>query len=290
MTRFCYTTLFDSAYAPQGLAMMESLHARARDEAIDVFGAVLALDDAAERAAKDFVPQEIVCRLDSMKGCGPVPARGAPSYREFCWKLASAFTLAAAQIPQLARVGEPLTYLDADMFWFRGPGGLLEAMAGRSVGVVPHRFLAQDEARLGPNGRYNVSAVSFRLDEIGRAALDRWAGQCAEWCQSGSGDRAKFQYCGDQGYLDEWPRLYGEALAEFPPEIGAGPWNLRRHKVEAGPIVDGKPLVAYHFHEWRAPGRRTGYMLRREDIEHVYKAYEAAVARWRQRIDAGAAC
>jgi hypothetical protein len=93
--------------------------------------------------------------------------------------------------------------------------------------------------------------VTFRRDGEVLACLRRWREQCLAWCCEIPDDGR----CADQRYLDEWPERYQGARVLGHPGAGLGPWNLAdcRLSAEQGKLlVDGAPLVFYHFSRLRA--------------------------------------
>jgi hypothetical protein len=89
---------------------------------------------------------------------------------------------------------------------------------------------------------------------------------------------------GDQKYLDDWPKRFeGVRVLE---NLGAGlaPWNVSNYRYaweDGRLLVDGVPLIFYHFHQMRqiTPylGAQRGYRVPRELRTHVYKTYLRAV-------------
>lgn len=198
------------------------------------------------------------------------------TWQEYCWTMASVFT------EYLFNYSygdfDAYTYLDADVFFFSDPKVIFDEIGDRSIAVIPHRWNEKDRKRLEPNGKFNVSWVTFKNNAIGRECLSTWARQCRERCSAKVG-------CGDQKYLDEWPSKYGSELCVIE-NIGAGvaPWNLQNYEVSPGPKVDGVDVTFVHFHEYRHGKRLTNYPLRQQDREFIYDPYIEAVEAAQQRI------
>ena len=142
---------------------------------------------------------------------------------------------------------EELTYVDADLCFFSSPDPIFEEFEGHSVLIQEHRFSPRHRHRI-IYGKYNVGLLCFRSDEKGLTVLKWWRDRCIEWCYA----RLENGKYADQLYLDDWTvRFEGVRVLE---NIGAGvaPWNhdqytLRRDEAD-GILVDGKPLVFYHYH------------------------------------------
>ncbi len=265
-----YCTVFDSAYLARGLALYESLKKHSSDAfrlwvlPLDADCALtlesLKLDSIFIVDLPDF---EFDQRLSEVKK--------QRTNQEYAWTCAS--VLAEWLIEEsLWPAIEEITYLDADLMFFSDPEQVFAEIGDRSIAAIPHRF---DSPKIETNGRFNVSWVTFK-GEVGKQCLSRWAAQCREWCFY----RTEPGRFGDQKYLDEWPKLYGDAFCEIQ-NIGAGlaPWNLGQYNLTAGPKVDGVPVVFYHFHEYDHGKRLTNYKIRVKDEVLIYKPYIDAYER-----------
>jgi hypothetical protein len=143
-----------------------------------------------------------------------------------------------------------LTYLDADLFFFQNPDFLFASFEKSSVLIVPHRFSPQNRDLL-KWGIYNVGWVTFRRDENGLACLDWWRRACLDWCHDFvDGDRFA-----DQRYLDVFPQRFSGVQIDGHPGVNLAPWNLGNYQLTEGPdgkpLVDGEPVVFFHFHRFR---------------------------------------
>jgi hypothetical protein len=273
-----YCTLFDSKYLPQGLTLYESLK---RHSSEPFMMHILGMDNQVVtylhlNVCEPDEPVDSLFHIGYLEDKRPEMARLRESrtWAEYCWTCASNFTEFL-----MAEYGLPeITYLDADMMFFSDPEVIFDEIGERSIAVIPHRFMPEKKY-LEVNGQFNVSWVTFKNDRAGRECLSIWAGRCRERCAAAIG-------CGDQGYLDEWPAIYGHALCVIQ-NIGAGlaPWNLANYQLTDGPKVDGVPVVFFHAHEYLHGERLTNYELRPEDIEFIYKPYIQAVESAKQRIE-----
>jgi hypothetical protein len=136
------------------------------------------------------------------------------------------------------------------------------------------------------SGTYNVGLVAIRNTPQGRACLERWYDQCIEICVL-DGTRG---LCGDQGYLDEWPRLYDGVTILQHKGAGLAPWNVEQYEVAArgsDVLVDGTKLIFFHYHafRWLAPflGHvlvipSLGYDFTPLQLRLIYRPYVAALA------------
>ena len=80
--------------------------------------------------------------------------------------------------------------------------------------------------------------------------MDWWRARCIEWCRLElQGDRFA-----DQKYLDRVPDLFAHVSILDHPGANLAPWNLEEADIrQSGErvVVDGKPLVLFHFHGLR---------------------------------------
>ncbi len=250
-----YCTYFDSGFLLQGLALWQSL--RAHDNGAVLW--VLTLDEVAFdtlRALRD--PSLRIVSLSKVEGDEPLlaPAKKERTRAEYYFTLSPIWPL---WILQNFTDVQRITYIDADLFWFSDPSILFELMdeSKASLMVTEHRFPVW-QRHLERHGRYNVGVLSFRNDDIGRACLKYWREQCLAWCF----DRIEDGRYADQGYLNEWPERYGgKFYVAKHPGVNVAPWNWLSHRwslqpiggdVASGILVDGVPLICYHFARFQA--------------------------------------
>ena len=178
-----------------------------------------------------------------------------------------------------------ITYLDSDLFFFSDPEPIFSSFEGYSSLIVEHRFAAPVKASEA-YGRYNVGWVSFRRDADGLSCLAWWRDRCLEWCYDVlDGDRFA-----DQKYLERFSELFRGVLVLDHPGANLAPWNLASHRLEesaSGILVDGRPLVFFHFHGfkqvlpgvWRTHHRNNGAAYRGFLVRRLYRPYIHALRR-----------
>jgi hypothetical protein len=243
-----YCTYFDRNFLVQGLALWRSLAQQDRDSVLWV----LALDGFTAEVLRRIGGTWLrVVTLPELETGDPAlaAARANRSLVEYYFTLSPCWPrwLLTRQ-PDISRI----TYVDADMLFFADPEPVLSAMdtAAASVLITAHRFppwLRHYER----HGRFNVGLQSFRNDDVGRACLDEWRASCLAWCY----DRLEEGRYADQKYLDAWPQRLGRSLLVLPhPGVNLAPWNWMNHRFEFGEglVVDGEPLVLFHFARFRA--------------------------------------
>lgn len=244
MLHFC--TYFDANYLVRFLPLHRSLVRHCR-EPFTVYA--LCFDDAAFRALGALGLQGVVPVALPQFEQGDAPlaaAKASRSRAEYFFTCSPSWLLYVLRTyPEI----DLLTYLDADLFFFSSPRGVLDEMGCASIFMVPHRFPERMQ-HLAKYGKYNVGLLAFRRDPNGLACLEWWRERCLEWCH----DRVEAERYADQKYLDQWPgRFQGVCVSRNP---GA---NLAPHHVElrtitrrAGRVLaDGHPVVYYHFEGYK---------------------------------------
>jgi hypothetical protein len=142
-----------------------------------------------------------------------------------------------------------VTYLDSDLCYFNNPASLDKEIEGSSVALTPHRFSkgVEDRRRYGI---FNAGWVSASVGDEGAEFLKWWRQSCIDWCRT-IVERDRFA---DQKYLDRVPGLFPRCHVVTSPGSNVGPWNVagRGFVVSEGKLlIDGGPLVFYHFHAFR---------------------------------------
>lgn len=265
-------TLFDKNYAVRGLTLYRSLERTTSDFKLHI----LAIGHEAYESF--YKMQDLglmpnakiynVSMLADRKNLRHAYGRFGSPY--FFFTMTPFFTMAVYDdLYPHTQVG----YIDADCYFFGSARQAFDEAMLADVGVVPHRFPPHDYARLIPNGKYNVSLVTFGQSRSARDLLNAWKLNTLSKCDAST--------VGDQKYLDDWGTIPGLTMHEFSDPIGVAPWNLSKYKVEhdqdGKPTIDGKPIVFYHFHEFKplekGGFRFTGYPLREEDMSEIYRPY-----------------
>lgn len=239
MAQFC--TYFDSNYLFRGLALYRSL---ARHAPGCVLWA-LCLDDVSRRAIERLaLPGLHALPLATLEASEPrlLEAKRGRSIVEYY------FTCTPALIWHLLTReagGEPVAYLDADLYFFARPDPLFAESQGSSVTIIGHRF-PPALRHLEEYGIYNVGWLTFADDPAARECLGWWRDRCLEWCY----DRLEDGKFADQKYLDDWPARFQRVHVLEHPGAGIAPWNVAAHPLgmRDGLRLDGEaPLIFYHF-------------------------------------------
>lgn len=161
---------------------------------------------------------------------------------EFCWTLKSYFMTYLLEQRGLKQV----LYCDGDMGFMGDPALLYSDWGDSAIYLCTQRDLDWVEQKFG---RYQAGIVGVKNNETGRRMLHWWKDKCREWCFSYvDNDRM-----GDQKYLDQVPGLFGDVKISTHKGIDAAPWNTiynNNYSIDvqgSKVIIDGNPLVAYHF-------------------------------------------
>lgn len=279
MTHRHYCTYFDHRYLPLGLALHASL--------LRVGGEftlwVLALDEiAAHFLETNELPSLRVVRLAQLEEFD----RELKSIENTRSRVEYYFTCSPC-LPRYLMQAEGLdevTYLDSDLWFFATPEHVFDELGDGSVAIVPHRFAGSAARTHAKYGFYNVGWLTFRNDADGRACLEWWRSQCIEWCY----DRVEPERYADQKYLDHFQSRFRGIHSITHPGANLAPWNVAGHAVTQGAegvLVDGRPLVFFHFQGLRRIASRkydsnlSGYGARMTaDLRHgVFYPYLRAL-------------
>jgi hypothetical protein len=282
-----YCTYFDSRYLSRGLVLHDSLRRVSGPFRLWV----LCLDEACYEALSALRPESMVpLRLTEVEAADPEfhACRANRSLVEYY------FTATPVLLSYLfaANPGiDIVTYLDADIGFFKDPEFLFDEFAEHAVQIVPHRYSERNRA-LAEWGVYNVGWVAFRRDADGLACLAWWRRSCIEWCY----DRLEADRFADQKYLDQFPQRFARVQIVTHPGVNAAPWNLDTGTLRSTP--DGElrfgeqPLIFFHFHKlrrvapmlWRTRLSDYGAALDRPARALLYRPYIRRLASTERRL------
>ena len=242
--QFC--TLFDVNYLPRGLVLYRSLERTAIDFRLHVF----CMDEESEHVLRRLsLPRLVVVPLRELERYDAelLAVKPTRTQVEYCWTATPAVCLYVLDAdPDAAAV----TYLDADLMFFSDPEALFDEMGNAATMIVPHRYAPEHRWKEPESGTFNVEWLTFRRDPDGVAALQWWHDQCIEWCYF----RVEDGKMGDQKYLDEFPSRFARVHLLEHPGGGLAPWNVTNHELGGTlehVLVDGQPLVFFHYHSLR---------------------------------------
>jgi hypothetical protein len=206
--------------------------------------------------------------------------KGGRSRGEYCWTLTP--FLPSFVLQKDASV-ERITYLDADIYFFRPPDPIFHefSASGAHVLITEHAYDPRYD-KTESAGRFCVQFVTFRNTQKAHEVLRWWQERCLEWCFAVPED-GKF---GDQKYLDQWPDLFGAAVhILLDKRLALAPWNadyyLENNSASA--------TVFFHFHGLRLISADrvrlfVGYRIGKAGMA-LYRAYLKAMRRAQEEMD-----
>lgn len=276
MSALQFCTMFDHNYLPRGLVLYESLKKHSPEAELHV---LCLSDECREYLKAAALPGLRFYSLQEIESFEPRLEAAKKDRRrtEYLFTLTPIWPLFL--FDKLREI-DLLTELDADTKFFSDPASVLKANERASVGIVGHKFPPRLK-HIEDHGIYNVAFQFFRRDETGLKCLNWWADKCLEWCHDYP-DGGRYA---DQGYLDQWPKLFG-AVALSHKGVNVAPWNVDNYEftVKDGAVfVDEDPLVFFHFASLRPIGMGwvdSGFGDYKSRMTHVlrndvYKPYVA---------------
>jgi hypothetical protein len=235
---FC--TLFDHKFLPMGMSLHQSLMTHAQSFHLWI----VCMDELVEEQLKILaLPQVSLIPLKEIETTELLAIKAERSRGEYCWTITPfTFTAVFERLPDIERV----TYLDADLYFFRNPQVLFKEFeeSSRDVLITEHGYAPEyDQTLLA--GRFCVQFLTVRNNKSGLNIIYWWQKKCLECC-SGKLENGKF---GDQKYLDSWPILFSNEIWILQQkENTLAPWNIdwfgKRLKNTLNPVF-------YHFHGFR---------------------------------------
>lgn len=257
-----FVTLFDRHYAIRALALWRSL-----DRHLEHFRLwIVAMDTYTEQLVHSLGLKGVeVIPVDELEDAELLEKKRERSPGEYCWTLTPrVFEAVFARSP----VATAVVYIDADVWLQQSPQPVLDAFQASSsdVLVTEHAYFpAFDQS--ASSGYFCVQFLGAKRGSSSDI-IGRWQDQCMEWCYAHS-DGGRF---GDQGYLNDWPTLYGNRI-QVPKrkEWFQGPWNAMRFPYSEA--------ISYHFHSFvHLKGGRFGvgsYPIPKPHRDNLYRPYRA---------------
>lgn len=264
-----FVTLFDLAFAPQGLALYDSLNCN-----LDTFTLfVLCVD----QTTYDYLsslnrPSLIPVNLSDHITTDLSSLRQKRTHTEFCWTLTPwSLTLIFNLFPSI----QLLTYIDADMYCLRSPSKLLTDFweSDKSFLVTEHSYSPFcDNTSL--SGRFCVQFLSVKRSS-GEIPLNDWKKRCLNYCSSKWISGRPF---GDQGHLHD---VYNQFAKHFyvvsDSPLFLAPWNIGYYR--------HSDSIFYHFHGLRTITKRLILTSRGYDIpdvayHNIYSPYISLIKRY----------
>lgn len=161
-----------------------------------------------------------------------------PQYYQYMWALSS---FLGYFLLETADGIYDVTYLDADVYFFKDWRVIYQILGKHSVGLVRNNS-NNDEA----NGKYNVSFIYFSNDLTGIQCLYSWK----NWLLDPQNEfAAEYGKCADQKYLELFEQLFKKKDILILDDAGLvqlSPWSLK--KLNQCSLDD---VVFYHFSDFQ---------------------------------------
>ena len=235
-----FSTLFNSKFLPQGLALYFSLK-----KFCDEFQLyILCVDqEVYEQLQKLNLDNVNLINLSDVETDQLKEVKKSRTIAEYCWTLTpQIFSFVKEAFPKI----DHLTYLDADLFFFDDPQLLLNDFfsSSASVQITDHHYAPEYEFYSELSGKFCVQFLTFKFDSTHNEILKRWQDQCMDWCYA----RVEDGKYGDQKYLDDWPTSYPDQvfICSHDSKMLA-PWNIKHFSSKEKRVSP----VFYHFHNFR---------------------------------------
>ena len=138
---------------------------------------------------------------------------------------------------------ESVTYVDADLHFYKSVGDVVNQTEASDVGIVGHRFKLKMK-HLEKFGIYNVGLVHFNNTMGGKKILDFWLDACSKSTSTNPSE----EVFGDQKYLDKFSTI-GKVHIFHSSGVNAAPWNCDDicTSSNAELQIETEPLQFFHF-------------------------------------------
>jgi hypothetical protein len=271
-----FITFFDSRFLPYGLSLYSSLEKHS--EAFTLW--VVCMDDLVYKQLELIgLRNARLIELSEIEDQRLLSVKKERTWKEYCWTITP--FVCEAVFKRDATV-ERITYLDADLFFFRSPKAFFAEFeeSGKGVLITEHAFdpVYEQSER---TGRFCVQYLTFNKTEEAIEVLRWWQDRVIEWCFCRMED-GKF---GDQKYLDSFPELFPEAVHVLTQrDKTLAPWNVRYYEKKG--TLDP---VFYHFHQFRIVEKNKAAVCSKYRIlkggMKLYEAYAACIREQRRLIE-----
>lgn len=245
---FC--TVLSRFRAYQALALLWSLEQVGMPQRFYI----LCVDEQTLRLLKAMRLKRVVSlSLEDISNAELEDLKKSRKLNEYCWTLKPVLIESLfKRFPEIVRV----TYLDADLFFYRNPEVVFHNQPDASVLLtrgeiaIPQMSKPSERVFQSMMGDYNSGFISFKRDDDGLACLAWWREKCMDSCVSQPRE-GKF---GDQKYLEEMAFLFKNVAEVTTPGVNIGHWNSEKHRFRAYEgylYIDRYRLICYHFSGYR---------------------------------------
>jgi hypothetical protein len=249
-------TFFDSNYLNRALALIDSVESQT--ERI-ISWKLLALDQSTYSFLSDNKKSNWqVITIEDFKDPEVIQLSIDRPYREFCWSLSS---ILLNYLLNNSSNDDLVAYIDSDCYFFADIAILFDSLdKEKDFFIHEHNFPKNKEYLATKSGRFNVGVIGGKVSNQFKQCIEYWRTQVIDKCIL---DEEK-GLCGDQTYLDEWPKKYGRLQIFKNDGIGAGPWNISYRDIRVSGrnvFLNKDVLVFYHFHALKYNLRFSKYVL-----------------------------
>lgn len=203
------------------------------------------------------------------------PCKYGTQYSQYCWTLTPYFISYL-----LMRIEGKLIYCDSDIYFYKSPKIILDIIGDKAVGIHTHRF--GGAYRDCETGWYNVGVIVFDDSLTSRMICNEWK----RWMLDTNNEYYNTHgMCGDQKYLDLFPKLWPDDICVFDDERcqHMAPWCCH-------PVVNDPVFFHFsHFNidmetgQWRDSNNGEWSPARDFAIQKYYNAYAISIKAMHER-------
>jgi hypothetical protein len=185
-------------------------------------------------------------------------------YRYFCWSLASYFS----NYLLTKNIWDSITYVDSDIYFHENIDEIFKDISNKDIGIFRHR---QFDVNI-PNieGYFNVGVVYFKNSPKGLEVLNWWYDAVL------FKKYPRLSTCGDQKYLDEFPKMCSNYEIFIDGNIGHGaPWLFQLYDysqfIENNTIIykgEKQKYIFTHFSQFEPNYENNTYIPSK--MHHIY--------------------
>ena len=257
-----FVTLFNKNFLPIGLNLYDSLEKNLSDFKLWV----LCVDKETELYLKKINrPSLQTISIEEYETDILKSIKKKRSIGEYCWTLTP---LAPKKVFDIDKSIKRVTYLDADMFFFKNIDLIFKEFekSDKSILITEHDFDTDHAYKEKISGKYIVQFIIFKRDDSEKVRK-WWEEKCLEKCSENSSNNL----IGDQGYLDDWHIRFDKDVHVLKNnDAFRSTWNIKKLNFEK--------LVAWHFHGLRIINKNlvqlhTEKKLPKNIISEIYQPY-----------------
>ncbi len=239
--------LSDFNYLTYGITLIDSL---LRTSSVPICIHYLCMDDKSYKILNTLYNNNIVLYNENilLEKNKQLQLLKDTHYIYYLYTLSSEFTKYLIDVKKC----ESVTYIDSDICFHKDIQIIYNEIKNKDVGIFKHRFPEGLEHNAKLYGEFNVGVVYFKNSKKGREVLNWWNDAVLYK------KYPELANCGDQQYLDMFPKMCSEDEIYIDDNIGHGaPWNWRSYSLDNidnyKVIYKGQkqPYVFSHFSKFK---------------------------------------